>query len=221
MQDNWKVNDKLTLDYGIRFVHATPLYDKLLQGGNFLPDQWSHSVAPMVYVFGCTGASPCSGTNRQAMNPLTGQLLGPNTTAAVGTLVPGSGNESNGLFSPGQGIAKTGYTFPKLVAGPRFGMAYDLDRQAEGRDARGDRHVFRSGASGQRTRADPEPLRARNRAVFTAAEPHRRRIDDQGRADDRSVRVQRQAANRDGVEFRCPGDASVGHGGGRRLHRPP
>jgi hypothetical protein len=125
-QDNWKVNEKLTLDYGIRFVHATPLYDKLLQGGNFLPDQYSRAVAPLVYVFGCTGASPCSGTNRQAMNPLTGQLLGPNTTAAVGTLVPGSGNESNGLFSPGQGIAKTGYTFPKLVAGPRFGMAYDL-----------------------------------------------------------------------------------------------
>jgi hypothetical protein len=127
VQDNWKVNNKLTLDYGIRFVHMTPLYDTLLQGGNFLPDRWSISDAPVVYVFGCAnGVYPCSGTNRQAMNPLTGEFLGPNTTAAVGTLVPGSGAEFNGLFSAGQGIAKTSYTFPKLAAGPRFGMAYDV-----------------------------------------------------------------------------------------------
>ena len=114
MQDNWKVNNKLTLDYGIRFVHATPLYDKLLQGGNFLPDEWSRSRrASGVRVRLRTGASPCTGTNRQAMNPLTGQLLGPNTTAAVGTLVPGSGTESNGLFSPGQGIAKNELHLPE------------------------------------------------------------------------------------------------------------
>ena len=127
VQDNWKVNNKLTLDYGIRFVHATPLYDNLLQGGNFLPERWSLANAPVVYVFGCAnGVYPCSGTNRQAMNPLTGQFLGPNTNAAVGTLVPGSGADDNGLFAAGDGIARTSYTFPRLVAGPRFGLAYDV-----------------------------------------------------------------------------------------------
>ena len=70
-------------------------------------------VVPAVYVFGCAnGVSPCTGTNRQAMNPLTGQFLGPNTTAAVGTLVAGSGQQYDGLFSQGDGIDKTGYTFP-------------------------------------------------------------------------------------------------------------
>ena len=40
IQDNWKVNTKLTLDYGVRLVHAQPQHDSLLQSGNFLPDKW-------------------------------------------------------------------------------------------------------------------------------------------------------------------------------------
>ena len=60
------------------------------------------------------------------MNPLTGQLLGPNSTLAIGTLVPGTGNPTNGLFLGGQGIVDTTYTLPALALAPRFGMAYDL-----------------------------------------------------------------------------------------------
>ena len=127
IQDNWKVNTKLTLDYGVRFVHAQPQHDSLLQSGNFLPDKWTQSDAPRLYVAGCVNnANPCTGTNRQAMNPVTNQLLGPNSTLAIGTLVPGTGNLTNGLFQSGQGIAKTTYTFPMLNVGPRFGVAYDV-----------------------------------------------------------------------------------------------
>ena len=127
IQDNWKVNNQLTLDYGVRFVHAQPQHDSLLQSGNFLPDKWTQSAAPQLYVAGCAnGVYPCSGTNRQAMNPSTGQFLGPNSTLAIGTLVPNSGNLTNGLFQSGQGIKKTTYTFPMLNVGPRFGMAYDV-----------------------------------------------------------------------------------------------
>ena len=39
VQDNWKASNQLTLDYGVRFVHAQPQYDSLLQSGNFLPDK--------------------------------------------------------------------------------------------------------------------------------------------------------------------------------------
>jgi len=128
VQDNWKVNTKLTLDYGVRLVHAQPQHDSLLQSGNFLPDKWQQSDAPMLYVAGCVNnINPCSGTNRQAMDPRTGQLLGPNTTLAIGTLVPNTGNLTNGLFQSGQGIEKTTYKFPMLNVGPRFGAAYDVN----------------------------------------------------------------------------------------------
>jgi hypothetical protein len=127
IQDNWKVNDRLTLDFGVRLVHQQPQYDELLQASNFLPDKWSGSTAPYVYLAGCgNGVYPCSGSNRQAKDPRTGALLGPNTAAAIGTLVPNSGDTLNGLFVAGQGIAETAYVWPALALAPRFGAAYDL-----------------------------------------------------------------------------------------------
>jgi hypothetical protein len=133
VQDNWKVTDRLTMDYGVRLVHQTPQFDELGQAANFLPDRWSLSAAPVLYRPGCTTIVPagtsCPTVNRQAMNPLTGQFLGPNSTLAFGTLVPNSGNATNGLFLGGQGIVDTTYTFPALGVAPRFGMAYDLSGQ--------------------------------------------------------------------------------------------
>jgi hypothetical protein len=127
IQDNWKMTNRLTLDFGLRFVHQAPQYDKLGQASNFLPEKWSQSDAPYIYLAGCgNGVYPCSGSNRQAMDPRTGALLGPNTAAAIGTLVPNSGNTLNGLFVSGQGIAETAYEWPALSVGPRLGAAYDV-----------------------------------------------------------------------------------------------
>jgi hypothetical protein len=133
IQDNWKVNNRLTLDYGMRFVHATPQYDNLGQATNFLPDKWALSSAPLLYRAGCAvTVAPgvaCPAASRQAMNPTTGQLLGPNTSLAIGTIVQGTGSATNGLFLGGEGIADTTYTFPALAFAPRFGMAFDLTGQ--------------------------------------------------------------------------------------------
>jgi hypothetical protein len=129
IQDNWKVTNRLTLDYGVRFVHQQPQYDDKGQASNFLPEKWMAAQAPLLYLAGCpNNVYPCAAT-RQALNPSTGQLLGTGTNVAIGGLVPGSGNTLNGLFLSGQGITKTTYTWPSLVPAPRFGMAYDVTGQ--------------------------------------------------------------------------------------------
>jgi hypothetical protein len=126
IQDNWKVRPGLTIDYGLRFAYAEPMYDGLGLSSNFLPDKWNPSAAPRLYVAGCANnVYPCTGAPRQAMDPVTKEFLGPNTILAVGTLVPNTGTLTNGVFLPGQGIVKTQYIWEKLIA-PRFGFAWDL-----------------------------------------------------------------------------------------------
>jgi hypothetical protein len=127
LQDNWKVNNRLTLDYGVRLVHQQPQYDRHLQSGNFLPGKWSSASAPQLYTATCAnGTFPCTGTNRQAFNPVTGKAMGPNTTVLIGTIVQGTGDSLNGIGVPGKDIVATSYKWPMLVAAPRAGAAYDL-----------------------------------------------------------------------------------------------
>ena len=130
LQDNWKVNAKLTLDYGLRLVHQTPQYDELGQGSNFLPNRWAIDKAPLLYKPACAVAvapgTACPAASLRAMNLVTGEVLGAGSAIAIATLVPGTGSPTNGLFLGGQGIADTTYTFPALGVAPRFGMAYDV-----------------------------------------------------------------------------------------------
>jgi len=131
VQDNWKVNGRLTLDYGVRFTRQQPQFDQFQQMSNFFPGQWSLGAAPLLYLPGCNnGASVCSGNARNAVDPRTGQIVtapgAANSAALIGTPVPGTGNPLNGIRQAGDGIANTSYVWPNLVVGPRFGVAYDL-----------------------------------------------------------------------------------------------
>ena len=127
VQDNWKVNSRMTLDYGVRFTHQGPQYDKNQNMSNFFPEQWNTSQVQTLYVPGCLGgAATCASGSVVAKDPRNGQLLGAATSAAVGTPIPNSGNPLNGIRQAGDGIAKTGYTWPAIVVGPRFGVAYDI-----------------------------------------------------------------------------------------------
>ena len=127
IQDNWKVTNRLTLDYGLRFANFQPQYDKYMHAANFFPEKWSQANAPTLYVPGCPGGVyPCP-TTRQAMDPRTGQLLGAGSATLIGFLIPGTGDPYQGLIQQGQqGTSEKGYEWPAVVLAPRFGAAYDL-----------------------------------------------------------------------------------------------
>jgi hypothetical protein len=128
VQDNWRFSNRLTLDYGVRFVHMQPQYDAYGYSSNFLPTEWTSAQAPRLYVAGCaTNVYPCAAANRRAMDPLTGQMLGANSALAIGTLVPNTGSTTNGVFAAGQGpVAETNHTYPALGVTPRVGAAWDV-----------------------------------------------------------------------------------------------
>jgi hypothetical protein len=131
IQDNWKVNPRLTMDYGLRFTRQQPQHDQFGQMSNFFANEWSLGAAPLLYLAGCNnGATVCTGNARNAVDPRTGQIVtapgAANTAALIGTVVPGTGNLTNGIHQAGDGIADTSYVWPALVVAPRFGVAYDL-----------------------------------------------------------------------------------------------
>ena len=97
-----------------------------MQASTFFLDEWQASAAPLLYLPGCAGASPCSSANRQAMDPRTRQLLGPASAVAIGQIVAGTGNLLNGIVPAGQGISRYDYTWPAVVMAPRLGVAYDV-----------------------------------------------------------------------------------------------
>ena len=127
-QDNWRVTSRVTLDYGVRVAHMRPQYDAYGFSSNFLPEQWQRAQAPRLYVAGCVNnVYPCVAANRRAMDPVTGQMLGPNSALAIGSLVPNSGPITNGVYASGDGpVAETMYTYQPLGWTPRFGAAWDV-----------------------------------------------------------------------------------------------
>jgi hypothetical protein len=126
VQDNWKVSNRFTLDYGMRFIHQQPQHDSYQQAANFFLDQWDQSKAPVLYHPACPGGGTCATNVRQARDPRTNALMGPNSGVLIATLVPGSGVIANGVIQAGQGIAKENYTWPFLAFSPRIGAAYDV-----------------------------------------------------------------------------------------------
>lgn len=99
-QDSWRVNRKLTLEYGMRWAYLGPTYTY----GKYLQNYFD----PRLY------------------NPANAARVDINPGLTIGTLVPGVGNPFNGMVEEGSGGIPKGFAKHRWNNwGPRFGFAYD------------------------------------------------------------------------------------------------
>jgi hypothetical protein len=101
-QDNWRATPKLTVNLGLRLSLFGTYKDISDQSGNFEPAAWSAANAPAIDVDGS----------------ITGQ---------AGAIIPGSGNEFNGLVRCGiNGVSDGCMSGHLFNPAPRVGFAYDV-----------------------------------------------------------------------------------------------
>jgi hypothetical protein len=117
-QDNWKVNDRLTLDYGLRFYWVQPQHDEAGLTSNFVPELFQQNQAVRLYRPGLSGGT------RVAVDPVTGETI---AAANIGRIVPNSGSLTNGIGQSGDaGIPDRLIEDNGILFAPRFGLTYDI-----------------------------------------------------------------------------------------------
>jgi len=117
VQDTWRVSRRFSLDYGVRFYHDMPQYDKRGQLSEFSPTAFNPANAMVLL-----RPVKVNGTN-YAQDPTTGTLYG---NGLVGDFAPGVGSLTNGLQLEGKsGIPNGMYNVSPVNVGPRIGFAWD------------------------------------------------------------------------------------------------
>lgn len=115
IQDNWKVNKRLTVDYGLRFNWIQPQFDAREQTSFFDPRKYDFSKAVRLYN---------RAVNGQAFDPLNPAVLLP--SFLVGRIVPGSGDPFNGMQETAKGFEPGGFKDRGIQYGPALGFAWDV-----------------------------------------------------------------------------------------------
>src|SRR5262249_13328115 len=118
VQDNWKVNRKLTLDLGVRVSWFEPFWmDNNLLAGFALDCYDSAKRVQLI-------APALNNGVRAGRHPVTGQSY---PAALIGAIAPGVGDPTNGMV-----IAAQEKSYPRALInsagplfGPRIGFAYD------------------------------------------------------------------------------------------------
>jgi len=117
LQDTWRATQRLTLDYGVRFLWYEPWYSTQ-PAAVFVPGRYDPAKAPRLYQ-----PARVNGVN-VALDPVTGQTL-PNVF--VGSFVPGTGDRYNGM------VTSSDPNYPKgfrdrtgIEPEPRVGLAWDI-----------------------------------------------------------------------------------------------
>ena len=118
VQDNWRVKNNFTLDYGLRMYYIGPTFVAGQDIAVFDPSAYNPARAVELYQATCSnGAATCSGATRVAANPAGGTL----PAFFIGKVIPGSGDLTNGMVikqqTPFKGVFRPA---------PRIGFAWDV-----------------------------------------------------------------------------------------------
>src|SRR6266478_4673241 len=140
-QDQWKINKRFTLNYGMRFGYTSGQFQLDGQGSNFDPSRFDPAKASLLYVGYCRGqangipafGTACATANSFAVDPrniangavpTTSQLLNKNLVRAI---IPGTGDPLNGLALPTDPNTPRAYRrTPPIYYEPRLGFAWDI-----------------------------------------------------------------------------------------------
>jgi hypothetical protein len=114
VQDNWRVNRRLTFDVGVRFYSIVPTWVSGQKLAYFALEDYRPEKAPLLIL--PYRATPTSA--RVGFNPVTKEFV---SEALIGTFVPGSGDMNNGMRVRDESIMQT----PNIHVAPRIGFAWD------------------------------------------------------------------------------------------------
>src|SRR5438309_1372044 len=123
VQDNWRVNHRLTLNLGLRWDGAPHTYEANNRMGNFYPNLYDPANAA-VFVPGTNGNQICGG------NPLPAgcSAASPGLGSSPNPILANTLFYLNGIGIPGKtpGVPKGLVDNHWATFGPRIGFAYDL-----------------------------------------------------------------------------------------------
>ncbi len=117
VQDTWRATQRLTLDYGVRFLWYEP-WHSTQPAAVFVPERYDPARAPRLYE-----PARINGVN-VAFDPVTNQIL-PNVF--VGSFVPNTGDRYNGMVSSAEPNYPKGFRENQgIEPEPRLGVAWDI-----------------------------------------------------------------------------------------------
>ena len=118
LQDNYRVNRRLTLDYGMRLYHQNPQSDVNGTFSIFDPALYKASAMPRIYI-------PAPAAESASRSIPARRIVAP--APYIGLFVPNTGDPASGMkLLDGKDNGYEPYHQRTIAWAPRFGFAYDL-----------------------------------------------------------------------------------------------